>query len=125
MWFEVSRSHRRILSVAAPVALTGLALIVVFFLQPRSPVGAGIVTGMVLALAQSLLSTGAMSWAWNKKFFYWVWGAGLLLRLLVLAATAFIIYRYTDFNLVATLLTLVSASTLFLVIESYGFPSTS
>lgn len=82
---------------------------------------AGIVLGIGIALLQSGLTTVALKWAWTKSYFYWVWGAGFFFRLFVFSGTAFVVYKYTHLNLVATLLSLVVATTLFLVVESWVF----
>lgn len=74
--------------------------------------------GLLMALLLSLISTGALYWAWNKKFFYWVWGGGILGRFLVFAGTAVVVYQFTSLNLVAVLLTLAVATTLFMVVEA-------
>ena len=63
----------------------------------------------------------AMGWAWEKSFFYWVWGGGVFFRLLVFAGTAFFVYRYTSIPLIAVLLALVVATMVFLVTETLVF----
>ena len=78
----------------------------------------GVTTGILIALAQSYASVGALKLAWAKPYFYWVWGGGIFFRILVFAATAFVVYRFSSLSLVATLVSLVAATTLFLVIES-------
>lgn len=77
--------------------------------------------GLVLALIQSTLSVAAMRWAFHKRIFFWVWGGGVLARFLFFGITAFIVYRFTNLNLVATLISMVTATTLLLVIESWFF----
>lgn len=104
-----------------PLVVAGLTFVGVGVVSPRSSIGQGIYCGMVIALVQSYLSTLALLWSWNKQFFYWVWGGGVLFRMIVFAATAFVVYRYTSLSLVATLVTMVSATTLFLVVESATF----
>lgn len=107
--------------VVAPIVATAMGLGVVFLISPRPSIQWGVTTGLLLALLQSFASVGALQWAFHKSFFYWVWGGGVLVRFIVFAVTAFVVYRYTNLSLVATLISLVIATTLFLVIESYGF----
>jgi len=113
---------RKLWGVALPVGLAGTAWGLAWFISPKSPVSRGILAGILLALAESFLSTGALIWAWKKTtLFYWVWAGGMLFRLLVFAATAFVVYRWTSLSLTATLVTLVGATTLFLVVEFSAF----
>lgn len=106
---------------ALPVGSSILLILSASWLADDGAVRRGIFLGVAIALMQTFASTGAMKLAWEKRFFYWVWGGGILARLVILAATAFLVYRTASFNLIATLVTLVTASTLFLVIESYAF----
>ena len=107
--------------ISAPIVTASLVGISVVAVNPGAPIKYGILAGLMLALAQSFGSTLALQWAWSRSFFYWVWGGGIFVRLCVLGATAFIVYRSTGISLVATLVTMVSATTLFLVIESATF----
>jgi hypothetical protein len=86
-----------------------------------SPIKQGLLCGFLVALFQSGLSIVILRWAWKKSFFYWVWGGGILFRLCVFAFTAFVVHFHTNFNFVATMLTLVFATTIFLVAESVFF----
>jgi|GEM_PF-3624784 len=114
-------SRRFFWGLIAPLGITVLVVIfAVSFFENPSLVW-GVMTGLAVALVQSLISIGTLSWAWNKKSFYWVWGAGILVRLLIFAGTALVVYQYTNLNLVATLLTMITATTLFLVVESATF----
>ena len=89
--------------------------------------------GVGIALVQSLLSTGALAWAWNRKSFYWVWAGAFFFRFAVFAATAYGVHVHSTYSLVAVLLSLVTATTIFLVAEYYvcfgnkknGFSSSS
>ncbi|MCB4756331.1 MAG: hypothetical protein LHV69_04895 [Elusimicrobia bacterium] len=102
----------------APLIIT----LLVFFVSRRvrfpPSIQAGIQVGVLIALAQTVISMGALKWALKRPYFYWVWGGGILFRLIVFAATAFIVYSYTSLHFVATLISLVMATTLFMLIES-------
>jgi hypothetical protein len=50
---------------------------------------------------------------------YWVWGGGMLFRMLVFASTAFIVYRFTHLSLVGTMISMVVSTTILLVVESW------
>ena len=78
----------------------------------------GILVGIVVALAQSLLSTVALRRVLHKRIFYWVWFGGIVTRVLVLILTAIVVSRCTHLNLMATLLSLVVATTIFLILET-------
>src|SRR5687768_158568 len=112
---------RQIWSLTAPLLLTAMALLATFAFIDSSVVKWGVVTGLSLALIQSFISTGSLWWAWNKKSFYWVWGGGMLARLVILGFTAWLVYQFTALSLVATLITMVMATTFFLVVESTIF----
>lgn len=105
----------------APVLVVAAGMGVVFMFSPPQPVGKGVALGLLIALVQSFVSVGSLGWALNKEFFYWIWGAGVLFRFLVFFLTAFFVYRFTSLSLVATLVSLVTATTLFLVVESAVF----
>lgn len=109
---------RRAWGFIIPILTTVVLLIGVFQWNPSPPVLWGVVIGTGLALIQSALSVGALWWAWKKSYFYWVWGAGIFLRFFVFFGTAYGVFCYTKLSLVATLLALVSATTVFLVVES-------
>jgi hypothetical protein len=81
----------------------------------------GIVIGLIVAFLQSTLSTGLLRWSWSRPYFYWIWGAGVLFRLVVFALTAYVVYWHTKLPLVATMLSMVLATTLFLVVEAWVF----
>ncbi|MBV9080311.1 MAG: hypothetical protein JO102_04235 [Elusimicrobia bacterium] len=78
----------------------------------------GIGVGAAIGIAQSTLTTIALRWSWNRSWFWWVWGGGVLFRLAVFVLTAFVIYRFTELSFVATLSTLVALTTVLLVVES-------
>lgn len=80
-----------------------------------------VVVGFFIALVQASVCTAALRWSWKKKSFYWVWGGGILFRFLVFGLTAYHVYRNTNLNLVATLISLVVTTTLLLVLESKVF----
>ncbi|OVE77332.1 hypothetical protein BVX98_03055 [bacterium F11] len=112
---------KQLWGVWAPVLTTTVALLLVFWISPKPPIAWGIGTGLMIALGQSLISTGSLKWAWNKKYFYWVWGGGFFFRLIVFAVTAVVVYRFSSLSLVATLITMVSATTVFMVVESWAY----
>jgi hypothetical protein len=101
-----------------PLIVTLITLGLVPMLPLRESVGQGIMVGILVAYVQSLASVGAMKWAWKKSFFYWVWGGGVLFRFVVFGGVAYVVYAHTHLSLVASLLTLVTATTLFMVFES-------
>lgn len=109
---------RNAAGVLVPLLIALFSSAAVLLWAPKPPVKHGILAGIAVALAQTYLSVGALKWAWNKRFFYWVWGGGMLFRMMVFAAMAFVVYRYTTLNFVATMLALVTATTFFLVWES-------
>jgi len=104
--------------LSMPVAGILLLVLLVQSLNVNSNLKAGMSIGLGAALGQTLVSVGAMLWAWKKSFFYWVWGAGILFRMIVFAGTAFWVVRKTDFHLVSVLGPLVVVTTIFLVVES-------
>ena len=114
---------KRFLGIISPFLVTVLVLGLMIIISPRPSIKWGIGWGLGLALLQSFASIGAMSWAWKKTYFYWVWGGGVLFRLVVFGATAFVVYQYTNLHMLATLLTMVSATTLFLVFETAFLPN--
>ncbi len=83
--------------------------------------GLSITVGVGLAFVQSTLSVIAMRWAFSRKSFYWVWGGGMLARFVIFAITAFVVHRFTELNLAATLISLALATTLFLALEASFF----
>jgi hypothetical protein len=86
-----------------PFLSTAIVLAVVALIRPRPSTGWGIALGLA---------------AWKKKFFYWVWAGGMFFRMLVFAATAYVVYVHTRLGFVATMTTMVFATTVFLVVES-------
>jgi riboflavin transporter FmnP len=110
--------RRDLLGYVLPLFFTAVIMIVSLVGIKSNPIRWGVVTGIIIALMQSSASVFTMNWAWEKPFFYWVWGGGMFCRLLVFAATAFVTVSFTSFNLAATLITLVCATMFFLVIES-------
>lgn len=107
--------------IVAPLGLSTLTMVFAFLFTSQSPIRWGIVTGITLALLQSFISVGVMTWAIPKGFFYWAWGGGVFFRLIVFAGTAFVVYGYTRLSFVATMLSMVAATTVFLVVESSCF----
>jgi len=107
--------------VVFPLSITFIVLLAVLLGVSTPAIKWGIATGLGVALVQSLLSVGAMQWAWQRKFFYWVWGGGVLFRFAVFAGMAYVVYFYTSLHLVATLISMVTATTLFMVVESATF----
>lgn len=105
----------------APFIISFLVIAITALLKPAPPVKNGVMWGIGLALAQSYLSTAVMYGAWKTNFFYWAWGGGIFFRMLVFAATAYVFYQYAQPSFVAAMLTMVTATTLFLVLESTTF----
>jgi hypothetical protein len=100
-------------------AVAGAVVIAVTFASGAHPaVARGISAGVGLAVLQAYLSTAALRWAWNRRTFWWVWGGGVLFRLAVFAAAAFVVYRHTQLNFVATMASMVVCTTVFIVVES-------
>ncbi len=108
---------RKIWGIVVP-SLTTVGLVVAGYRIWDVPsIQRGILLGSLLALAQSFLCVGAMHRAWQTTYFYWVWGAGVLLRFVVFASTAFAVHQFTSLSLVATMISLVVSTTFFLVFE--------
>lgn len=105
--------------IAVPLGIALVAGLLTMFFSPSVRIEKSVAAGLLIALVQSFVSTGALHWAWKKPYFYWIWGAGFFFRLIVFAVTAFVMYRTPDFSLVATMVTLVSSTTIFLVFESW------
>lgn len=109
---------KRAWGIVAPLLVATAIAATVFLLKPRAAVANGIYAGLVLAVVQSFASTASLIWAWKKNYFYWVWGAGVFVRMIVFALTAFLVYTFTNLSFTATMTTMVSATTVFLVFES-------
>jgi hypothetical protein len=107
--------------IVAPLAITAMALVLVFLMAFPPSIKWGITVGFLVALIQSFLSVGALRWAQFKKSFYWIWGGGIFFRMFIFAVMALLVYRFTNLNFVATMLSMVMATTLFLVIETALF----
>ena len=112
---------RKIWGVGVSFAATVLILLIVRMISASPAISKGITLGMTLAFFQSVVSVLVLDWAWDKKFVYWVWGGGMFFRMAVFAGTAFVVYRYTTLSLVSTMVSMVMATTAFLVVESYLF----
>jgi hypothetical protein len=112
---------RRNLGWYVPVLLAGGVVLFSLITISDPALKWGVIAGTAVALAQSFASSGALRWAWNRKSFYWVWGGGIFLRLLVLGLTAFVVRQFTPLSLVATLIALIVATMIFLVVESWAF----
>lgn len=106
-----------------PLVGTAVVLAATWMFVSAPSVKQGIAAGILIALALTFASGKSLQWALNKPFFYWVWGGGVLVRLFVFAATAFVVYRFTALSLVATMVTLALATTVFLVTESAALPT--
>lgn len=103
---------------ALPAAAGAIVTAAAFVFSGLPSVEWGVTAGQSVAVAQSYLSTASLAWAWNKKFFWWVWGGGFLARLLIFAATAYVVHVHTDLSLVATMTSMVVSTTVFLAVES-------
>ena len=122
---------KRWLGLWAPFLALALFAAAVLAIAPRAEIKGGLLTGIALALLQSLGSAAALKWAWRRKTFYAVWGATVLFRFAFLGLTAWLIHAYfRELNLAATLVTMVLATTIFVVFESavlskgaHGFPA--
>src|ERR1044071_528419 len=112
---------RKLLGVVAPLVATAVVLMVVWTMSVPPSISKGITAGLSLAFFQSVLSVLALEWSWEKKFVYWGWGGGIFFRMGVFAGTAFVVYRYTSLSFVSTMVSMVVATTAFLVVESSLF----
>jgi hypothetical protein len=74
----------------------------------------GLLLGAAVALVQSLITIAALRWALNRPCFYKVWLGGILFRVLVLVS------GFTQIHVTAALLSLVAATTVFLMVEIYS-----
>lgn len=101
-----------------PAAAVAITVGVMHILDARPSVRKGVTVGVTLAAVQAYLTTAALRWAWNRPYVLWVWGAGVLFRLVAFAVIAFAVYRFTQLNLVATMASMVVSMTVFLVVES-------
>lgn len=109
---------RLLWGLAAPLTVTAGVVALAPFLSISDEVSRGIVAGVIIAFVQSAASVAAMKLAWRSKWFYWTWGGGMLVRMLIFAATAYVTYRGVGLNFLATMVSLVVATTIFLVFES-------
>lgn len=109
---------RTLVGSLIPSALILAAFVMTRTLNLDPPVSRGIQWGLFIALLQSWPSVLLQRWAWDKKSFFAVWGGAILFRMVVFGLTAFVVYRYTSLSFVATLIALISATTIFLVSES-------
>lgn len=107
--------------IAVPVGAAAMTVLVTAAVPMSRPVENGLHVGVAIAVAQSLLSVWAMDRAWSTEWFYPVWGGGMLARMLIFAVVAFVAHKRDDLSLLATLLSMVTATTLFLVVEVYAF----
>lgn len=107
---------RRAIGWAFP-AVAG-ALTVAVAQRATPPVAHGVAVGTALAVVQAYLSIAALRWSWNRPWFWQVWGGGVLCRMVIFAATAFVVFRYTQLNFVATMASMVAATTVFIVVEA-------
>src|SRR5687768_8111673 len=103
--------HKFVLGLLVPAAIILAAAWWIPSLELPPSISGGIRLGLVVAVAQSLLSIAALRWSWNRPIFYWVWGGGLALRVLVFSATAYAVVKSTTLSLAATLVSLVIATT--------------
>ena len=123
----VTGSYMLIYIVVTGISLPGAAILTLAggalfgFVVGTIAVSFASTIGATLALVQSLISSGALYWALNRPSFFWIWSGGIFFRLTVFIVTAYVIYRFTSLSLVATLVTLVTATTVFMVTESAAF----
>jgi len=110
--------NRSLLSFGVPLVFTGITVGLAFWFFPQPHIHGAIAIGFVVAFVQASLSVGLMQWTWEKKSFYWVWGGGFFFRIVIFALTAYVVYRYTNFSLAWTLISLALATMIFLVVES-------
>jgi hypothetical protein len=106
------------LGVVAPVFASAVVCAVALTAPISTEVARGVAGGVLIALAQSLASIAAMKWTWTTKWFYWAWGGGMFFRMAVFAITGFVVYRGVGWNFLSTMISLVVATTVFLVFES-------
>ena len=83
-----------------------------------TPVIYGIRWGLGIAFAQSVFSAALLRMAWQQTWFYLIWGSGMAIRLVVFVATAFVVHLFSSLDVLATLLSLATASTIFMLVES-------
>lgn len=81
-------------------------------------VARGVSVGVTLATLLAYLSTAALRWSWDGRYFWWVWGGGVLFRLVAFVVTAIVVYRFTQLSFVATMTSMVASMTVFLVVEA-------
>jgi hypothetical protein len=108
------------IGIAVPLAISALAFGALSWWAPREAVRSGVMLGIGLALAQSFLALAALRRAASMRVFFAVWVGGVVMRLAVFGLVAFWVARFTNLNLMATLLSLVTATTCFLIVEAYG-----
>jgi len=101
-----------------PAAVAALTTAVAFNVGAPPAVAKGVAAGAGLAALQATLSTAALRWAWDRSYFWWVWAAGVFLRLAAFALVAFAALQFTQLSFVATMTSMVGFTTVFLVVES-------
>jgi hypothetical protein len=106
--------------IAVPPAMSLGALGLLLALGARDDVRNGVALGFALALVQSWLATAAIKNARTMRAVYRIWVAGIVVRMLVLAGVYFWVAKMPAFHLMATLMSVVAATTVFLVIETYS-----
>ena len=116
---EVIMANRKVLGWTLPAVVAAVMLTVLFFVLPSGAVWRGLLVGVAIALAQSYASIFALARSLRTPRFFWVWGGAFGARLLVFAVTAFIAYRLPALHLVSTMVSLVIATMLFMVVESF------
>ena len=99
--------------------LAGLAIVATIYgIDAPPPVARGVSVGVTLAALQAYLSTAALRWSWDRRSFWWVWGAGVMFRLAIFVVTAVLVFRFTQLSFVATMTSMVASTTVFLVVEA-------
>ncbi len=101
-----------------PAVVAALTAVVALNVDAQPAVSKGVATGVALAAVQATLTTAALRWSWKRSSFWWVWAAGVLLRMAAFAGIAFFIYSFTQLSFVATMTSMVGFTTLFMVVES-------
>lgn len=86
---------------------------------PERPILDGIALGLLLAVLQAYLSTASL-WLSRKNniLMMSLWVAGILFRLVFLVCVAYRVHGNPALSFTATLLTMVLATTVFLVVEA-------
>ncbi len=113
------RTNRIFYAVSLMLGISGVMVLVALLLQFSPAIRNGILLGIVLSAINAILSFLSLYWSFQKSsgIFFTTWSAGILARLLVLAATAFLVFRNSSFDFLSTLLTLVFATMILMFLE--------